>query len=163
MTKRPGAGIGLLVALVILLGGCASTGGQERSSTDYSENMGRVLYSTLMEGMQTILPRYNLALERREEQFSTLHFQTEWKPREVTAEEEQNNVIQAQERLVLRGRRTGTEPDGEGLFRVRLEAQNRVRSRSRSDWHPAPVPDEFVERWREIATELTLEIRTGVR
>ena len=157
--------IPLLVPALVLAGGCASTGGgaPDEPSATFEEEMGRVMVPLLEEGLLKIFPKYNLAIRRREEQYSTLYYETEWRPREVTAAERQQGVVDARQRVILRGRRSSTDPSGGGVFRVSFEAENEVRTELSPSWHPAPAPDAFFEFWREVAMDLTMEIRAGVR
>ncbi|MBW3534260.1 MAG: hypothetical protein KY453_03420 [Gemmatimonadetes bacterium] len=152
-----------LVALLLV--GCASVGGAgpDEPSSTFDEDMGRVMVPLLEAGLFKILPKYNLAIRRREAQFNTLYYETEWRPRGLTPAERDEGVVDARQRVVLRGRRTSTDPSGGGVFRVNFEAENEVRTQLNGSWHPAPAPDAFFDFWREVAMDLAMEIRVGVR
>lgn len=149
----------------MVVAGCASAGGAapDEPSATFQEEMGRVMLPLLEEGLLKIFPKYNLAIRRREAQYGTLYYETEWRPRELTATERELGVLDARQRAILRGRRSSTDPSGGGVFRVSFEAENEVRTRADENWHPAPAPDEFFEFWRDVAMDLTMEIRAGLR
>lgn len=155
----------LLLMSLALPAGCASSSGGEgdEAADTFEEQVGRVLFGLLREGMDKILPKYRLAVRRAEEQYATLYYETEWQERVVTPEEEARGVVEARQRAIIRGRRVGQTLDGEGEFRVTLTAENQVRTETDPSWHPTPAPPSFFEHWRTVYSDLRLEVQTGVR
>lgn len=154
---------GLLV-LLVAVGGCASSGGGgSDDASEYQKNLGRLLAGPLQEGMDKILPKHQIAVRRTEFTASTLYWEGEWMSREATAEEREEGVTDARQRLLVTGRRTGYDPSGAPLYRVTFVAENEVQTEATSSWHPAPAPAAFHDHWSTVGRDLELEVRAGVR
>jgi hypothetical protein len=120
----------LWVLIALAVAGCASSGGGGGSGeeTDFTHSLGRVSYAVLNQGLDRILPRYQYAVRRREEQFSNFYIETDWKVREPFADEQAEGYTAARTRLVIQGRRS----DGP-VFRTSVQVENHVRSASTHD------------------------------
>ena len=52
---------------------------------------------------------------------------------------------------------------GSAVYRVTFEVLNQVRTNLSPEWHGGSIPREVVERYREVLTDMELELRTGIR
>jgi hypothetical protein len=55
------------------------------------------------------------------------------------------------------------ELDGGAQYRVSLDGEYEVSGGLSSDWRAAPIPEEAEDAFDQVYSELSLEIRTGVR
>lgn len=154
----------LLVLPLLLVAGCASAGNGS-SSSGYTENLGRQVYGTLREAMDKILlQQHGYRIQRSEEQYGSLYYETIWEPRSPTTEERARGITRLRHRILIRGRRVGDDPaTGGALYRVTFEAENQAQTETSSSWSPSPVSQELRDQMGEIVTDLNLELRTGVR
>ena len=155
------------VAAVTVYGGlgagCASSGVQGYTETLWREDMGRITQGTLEDGLEKMIRKYGLRLDRDEVRGRDLYYELGWRPRDLYAEEEAAGVTKARNRIVIRGRRLEDQFDGSGIFRFSWEVQNEVSTAETPEWHARLIPPEVVEAFRPIYSDLTLEVRTGVR
>lgn len=155
------------VAAVTVFGGiaagCASGGVQAYTETLWREDMGRITQGTLEDGLDKMIRKYGLQLGRNEVRGRDLYYELGWRPRELYAEEEAAGVTRARNRIVIRGRRLEDQFDGSGIFRFSWEVQNEVSTDQTPEWHARAIPGEVVEEYRPIYSDLTLEVRSGVR
>ena len=142
---------------------CASGGVQGYTETLWREDMGRITEGTLEDGLEKMIRKYGLRLDRDEERGRDLYYELGWRLREVLAEEEGAGVTRARNRIVIRGRRLENQFDGSGVFRFTWEVQNEVSTSDTPEWHARAIPAEVVEEYRPIYSDLTLEVRAGVR
>jgi len=147
---------------LVVAGACATGGGGTSQRTSWREDMGRLTQSTLRAGVEKIFRKHAVRIGRTESTARDLYYESVWQPREVMATEEVNGVTNARNRIVLRGRRVQSDMGG-SVFRVTWELQNEVTSLTASDWHPGIVPDQVMEQYRPVYSDLVLETRTGVR
>ena len=91
-------------------------------------------------------------------------YESQWMPRAPTPAEAAEGVTAARNRVMIRGRRIEGELDMvSSVYRVTFEVNNEVRSALLPDWHPGPMPDAPMERFRRVLSDMNLELRTGVR
>jgi hypothetical protein len=119
--------------------------------------MGRVTRGTLEQGLEKIVLKHALQMNRTEARGRELHYETVWMTRGVLPSEEAAGVTNARNRIVLTGRQSMQ------VYRVTWELQNEVTSVSADGWHPDVLPPEVIERFRPIYSDLMLEVRTGIR
>ncbi len=143
--------------------GCASGGVQGYVETLWREDMGRITEATLEDGLDKMIRKYGLQLDRDELRGRDLYYEFSWRTRELFAEEEAAGISNARNRIVIRGRRLEDQFDGSGIFRFTWEVQNEVTSADTPAWHSHVMPPEVVEKYRPIYSDLTLEVRSGVR
>lgn len=150
----------LAVATVggLFASGCASGGVQAYADTLWREDMGRITRGTLEDGLDKMIRKYALALDRSEEAARDLYYETAWDTRDILAAEELQGVTHARNRIVIHGRRLEA-----GVFRFNWEVQNQVTTAEIPEWHANAIPPEVVEEYRPIYSDLMLEVRTGVR
>lgn len=150
----------LAVATVggLMAGGCASGGVQGYAETLWREDMGRITQGTLEDGLDKMVRKYGLRLNRQEEAARDLYYETAWATRDVLAVEEAQGVTNARNRIVIQGRRLEA-----GVFRFSWELQNHVTTADTPEWHAHLIPPEVIEEYRPIYSDLMLEVRTGVR
>ena len=138
--------------------GCASGGVQGYAETLWREDMGRITQGTLEDGLDKMVRKYGLLLNRQEEAARDLYYETAWTTRDLYAVEEGQGVNSARNRIVIQGRRLEA-----GVFRFSWELQNQVTTAATPEWHANLIPPEVVEEYRPIYSDLMLEVRTGVR
>lgn len=141
-----------------LFAGCASGGVEAYAETLWREDMGRITQGTLEDGLDKMVRKYALRLNRQEEAARDLYYETAWSTRDLLATEETQGVTNARNRIVIRGRRLEA-----GVFRFSWELQNEVTTTMVAEWHAHLIPPEVVEEYRPIYSDLMLEVRTGVR
>ena len=151
------AGVGVFGA------GCASGGVSGYTETLWREDMGRITRPTMEDGLDKMVRKYALQLNRSDVRGSDLYYEFAWQPRDPFAEEEATGVTKARNRIVLRGRMLEASFDGSGVFRFTWEVENEVTSADTPEWHANLMPAEVVEKYRPIYSDLTLEVRSGVR
>lgn len=145
------------VLIPCAMAGCASMSGGVRDATTYTADLGTVAFESLTRGMEEVLvDRYGFALAQREAQYASVYYATEWS--EIAEEERGSDaaVTAARERIVIRGRRS------DGYYRVSFHGERRIRTRTRPEWHRAPIPGAFERRMDEIVDALDMAIRSGV-
>ena len=155
------------VAVVAAAGGfgvgCASGGVQGYTETLWREDMGRITQGTMEDGLDKMIRKYGLQLDRDDERGRDLYYELAWRTREILAEEETAGVTRARNRIVIRGRRLEDQFDGSGIFRFTWEVQNEVSTSDTPEWHARVIPAQVVEEYRPIYSDLSLEVRSGVR
>lgn len=155
------------VAAVTVFGGfgagCASGGAQGYTETLWREDMGRITQGTMDDGLDKMIRKYALQLNRREVRGRDLYYEFAWQPRDLFAEEETTGITKARNRIVIRGRMLEASFDGSGVFRFTWEVENEVTSADTPEWHASVMPSEVVEQYRPIYSDLSLEVRSGVR
>jgi hypothetical protein len=156
------------VAVVTVVGGfgtgCASGGVSGYTETLWREDMGRITQATLEDGLDKVVVRkYGLLLNRDEVRGRDLYYELAWETRDIFAQEEVAGVTNARNRIVIRGRRLEASFDGSGVFRFTWEVENEVTTADTPQWHASLMPAEVVEKYRPIYSDLTLEVRAGVR
>ena len=151
-------GLPALLLLCVVALGCASGGGvASRSQQHWREDIGRVTRGTLERGLEKIVLKHALQMNRTEAGGREIYYETQWMTREVLASEQARGVTNARNRIVLTGRQSMQ------VYRVTWELQNEVTSVSADGWHPDVLPPEVIERFRPIYSDLMLEVRTGIR
>ena len=150
-------GLPVLLLLCVVASGCASGGVASQSEQHWREDMGRVTRGTLEQGLEKIVLKHALKMNRTEARGRELYYETVWMTRGVLPSEEAAGVTNARNRIVLTGRRSTQ------VYRVTWELQNEVTSVSADGWHPDVLPPEVIERFRPIYSDLMLEVRTGIR
>lgn len=155
----------LLVLPLLLLAGCASSGGPDLPDTSYDDQLGRQVLSTLREAIdKVLLQQHGYRIQRTEEMYSSLLYETIWVSRTPSAEQRTEGVTDLRHRIVIEGRRVGDDAGtGGAIYRVTFEAQNEARTQANSAWARFPVDQEFRNDMAQIVTDLNLELRTGVR
>jgi len=157
---------GRWIALLALMtiAGCASSGGSRSERTTYQEDLGRLLAGPLDDVRLEMFNRHSVGLARNEVTTRSILYESLWMPRDVTQGEVLNGVIGARNRVVIRGRmiEQGLEPSA-NVFRVTFIVENQIRTETTVEWHPGPLPDPALERFRELLSDMKLELNTGVR
>ena len=155
------------VAVVTVVGGfgagCASGGVSGYTEALWREDMGRITQPTMEDGLDKMVRKYALQLTRSEVRGSDLYYEFAWQPRDPFAEEETTGITKARNRIVVRGRVLEASFDGSGVYRFTWEVENEVTSADTPEWHANLMPAEVVEKYRPIYSDLTLEVRSGVR
>ncbi len=164
----PGCGA-LAIGLVMAVTACASSGVSPGSEGVWREDMGRMSRETMVAGLDRIVRKHALKVDREQERNREFVYELAWISRDVTAEEEVFGVTDARNRIVIRGRTSGgvaggTDADvmSREVYRVSWELQNEVVSVTNPEWHSGRIPELVVERFRPIFADLGMEIRSGL-
>lgn len=150
------------VLLMPLVAGCASGGVSSRAANMWREDMGRVTRVTLETGLDKIVQKHALQIARTQDSSREIYYETIWMGRDVLADEEVRGVTNARNRILLKGRRLESTMAGAGVYRITWELENEVTTAGVDGWHPDVVPDQVVEDFRPIYSDLMLEVRTGL-
>ena len=158
---RPAALV-LALSAGFLSAACSSGGGSGgiQDPSVYEEELGRVAIQDLTAGLDRILQKHNYDITRREEIYSTVYYETLWKPREVQPDELSQGVVGARSRVIVEGRRGGGEGD---IFRVFMKFENQAQLSGSGAWQAFPVTDDARSIYREVFGDLQMETRAGVR
>jgi len=131
-----------------------------------SGGMGRVDVITFMGVLDAVLvQKYGLTMKRRAEQLNAAYYETEWAPREPSAEEITTGVTETRHRIVLQGRRLDSStPSGSAvLFRMSLTIEHEVRTIEHPEWHPGPALNQaFLDRMRALDGDLRAAAREAL-
>lgn len=151
------------VALVcVLAAGCATGGVSSQNANLWREDMGRVTRVTLETGLDKIVRKYALQIARRQDSSREIYFETLWGERDVLADEQARGVTHARNRILVKGRRLESTMGGAGVYRITWELENEVTSMGIEGWHPDVVPEQVIADYRDIYSDLMLEVRTGL-
>ncbi len=154
----------LLVCLpcVMILAACASGGGGGLSNR-YTRDLGRHLVPTLEEARQKVWTKLNWDLQREQVEYQNVYWESAWRPFTPPAGPAVSGPTDGRVRVIIRGRRMVEELDGGAQYRVSLDGEYEVSGGVSSDWRGAPIPEEAEDAFDQVYSELSLEIRTGVR
>lgn len=160
----------LAVGLVIATTACASGGASPGSGGLWREDLGRMSKETMFAGIDRIVSKHALKVDREEERNREFVYELAWISRDVTAEEEVFGVTDARNRIVIHGRTSGGVDSGTGselmsgrMYRVTWELQNEVVSVTNPEWHSGRIPEAVVERFRPVFADLRMEIGSGLQ
>ena len=167
--RRRGSGwlpFGMLATgLVLGMTGCGSGGSSSPGSEGvWREDMGRMSRTAVAAGVDRIVGRHALKIDRQGDRSREFFYEFAWTSRDVTAEEQIFGVTDARNRIVIQGRTSGASgiasaPD---LYRVTWQLQNEVVSVTNPEWHPGRIPEVVVERFRAVFSDLEMELRSGL-
>ena len=157
------AWVAVVTAVGVFGAGCASGGVSGYTETLWREDMGRITRGTLEDGLDKMVRKYALRLERDEVRGRDLYYELGWRTRDLFAQEEAIGVTKARNRIVIRGRMLESSLDGSRVYRFSWEVENEVTTADTPAWHANVIPEEVVEQYRSIYSDLTLEVRSGVR
>jgi hypothetical protein len=147
---------------VMILAACASGGGGGLSNR-YTRDLGRHLVPTLQEARLRVWSKLNWNLQREQVEFQNVYWESEWRGFNPPEGAAVSGPTDARVRIIIRGRRMVEELDGGAQYRVSLDGEYEVSGGVSADWRAAPVPDEAEDVFDQMYSELSLEIRTGVR
>lgn len=138
---------------------CASSGGEGGAlENKYTHDFGRLLLPALEDGRNRVWSRHNYHLNRQEQDYNSVYYESQWRPWAV----EDGAWTDARIRIVIRGRRVASELDGSGLYRVYADGEYEVTDASGA-WQPQPPPEAVRKEFDKVFGDLALEVRTGVR
>ena len=161
-TGRPRvAGIALVVMLLGIVAGCVTAGAGPVSQNFWREDLGRLNTATIDDALAKVVQKHALRLEQRYDQGGEVRWELSWIPREVVAEEQLRGVVNARNRIVIRGVELGA--GNVDNYRMTWELANEVTTQTDTNWHPDIVPASIIDKFRPIYSDLRLEVRTGVR
>ena len=156
----------VLLPAVVSAAGCASGGVTPGSEGVWREDMGRMTKATVVAGLDRVVRRHSLKVDRQEDRPREFYYELAWIPRDVTAEEEVFGVTSARNRIVIEGRTSGaggTDPGaGVVVYRVTWKLRNEVASVTNPEWRSGRIPESVVERFRPVFSDLVMEVRSGL-
>lgn len=168
----PGSGFAAAVRGLVLppalvaAAGCASGGVTPGSEGVWREDMGRMTKATVVAGLDRVVRRHSLKVDRQEDRPREFYYELAWIPRDVTAEEEIFGVTDARNRIVIEGRTSGAgggDPGaGLGVYRVSWKLENEVVSMTNPEWRSGRIPESVIERFRPVFSDLAMEVRSGM-
>jgi hypothetical protein len=150
---------------VLLMAGCASAGGGTGAGAvqGYTRDLGRLLIPTLEAARQKIWAKYNWHLYREQVEFQNVLWESEWRDFNAPEGAAVTGPTEARGRVVIRGRRVAGELDGGSQYRVTFVGEYEVRGGATTEWRPASLPEDADDVFAEVAGDMALEVRTGVR
>jgi|GEM_PF-417353 len=159
--RRLKRGSGQLAAAgLLLLGGCASTGG---AGPTQSWDLGLATPGDASQKSIEVLRNYRFEVER-EEGPPNIYILTRWQQRPPLQDEAALGADLAQTRFIVEARARRRNPQGEDLFTVRLRVENRLRlDGPTSDWVEHPITDDFRIFASEVAGDIRASLQTGIR
>ena len=157
MRSRTVAG---LLSAVVILAGCASGGGGGLSDpSQVRQDMGRGTYQDVLAAVDKILEtKYSYTIQRFEENYNNIWFETEWHSAEALADERESGLVRTRTRIVIEGRRGAND-----TFRLRFTASCESLREGSQEWERLPVSGDREEEIRRILSDMDMEIRSGVR
>ncbi|MEM1126138.1 MAG: hypothetical protein AAGI71_05750 [Bacteroidota bacterium] len=161
MTHRLPLGVlATLLAVGLLLAGCASSG-TARSSQIYRTNLGTtVLPSLINESQEVLINRYGYRYNRQETQDEDVLLETEWRLIQPTADERALGVEEVQTRIIVTSRPRNRLA---GTISVRFVGEVQAVLPGSVDLQMLAVTAEREDYFREVSNELEQRITTGVR
>ena len=119
---------------------------------------------TLVVGVEKIVQRHTLKIDRDEDRPREIYYELAWIPRDVTSEEAVFGVTKARNRIILQGRVAGTTSvtTAADTYRVTWELHNEIASVVKPEWHTGRIPEAVIENFRTIFSDLSMEVRSGV-
>ena len=136
---------------------------REATRSYWREDLGRLNPATLAAGVEMIIQKHSLRIDRREQSAQELYYESNWVERSVLVEESLVGVTNARNRFVIRGRALEPEFGGGTVYRVTWELHNEVTTRIGRGWHPAVLPEAVKEDFQPVYADLFMEVRTGVK
>lgn len=154
--------VGLLLAFVLLLAGCASAGaGGSRGMT---WDLGVATPRDAMDKSVQVLRNYQYDIERQDGP-PNIYITTRWRQRIPFEDEQEAGIEMAQTRFVVEARPRTRNPEGQDMYTVRIRAENMVQmTRDAGDWESeGPVTTEFRAYASTIADDIRSSLATGIR
>ncbi len=152
----------LVFPCALVLAGCAAGAGGG-ANPRYTRDFGRLLVPTLEEARLKVWAKHNWHLRRDENESQNVYWESEWRPFQPPEGAAITGPTEARGRIILRGRRVAGELDGGSQFRVTFVGEYEVRGGASPDWRPVEPPEDAVDVFEKVSSDLSLEVRTGVR
>jgi len=127
-----------------------------RSQSSFNERSGQVTESDLYLVLPRILARHGFFIRSGERVSRNLIFETEWRNRQLFADEQSEGITAARTRLRFLATWSGK------LYSLRLMIDNEIQ-RGNGQWIPGHRGQEFMEYARQIAHDIRTEIASGMR
>ncbi|MGH7457172.1 MAG: hypothetical protein ACRENG_37830 [bacterium] len=164
MQKSASRGI-LLLLMMLVIGGCAaSSSGSKSASLKYTADLGTATTFDFREKSQRALNKYQYVIERFEEYGNILYLETQWKDREVFADEQTSGVVEAKSRIILEARPfTRSSAGVTKLNKVEFAGENLVIFENTQTWASVPMTPMCKAYFKRFADDLRTEFRTGFR
>jgi hypothetical protein len=125
-------------------------------SAIFNERTGQVTESDLYTRLPRVLARHGFFIMESDRFYNGLSFTTQWRLRNPFPDEEVLGATAARTQVRLRAMKGGT------LYTLRLQVENMIRIAS-GEWIHIPLEDDVLEYAREVATDIRMEIASGMR
>lgn len=159
--------LGILSVLLLLFGflSCSSTksGKTRENPVRFKERIGRVTKVDFQNKSRMVLvSRHHFQYEREENSEGQLYVETLWRFRTPFDDELASNVSEARSKIILTAYpRELTNPAG--LWVASIEGRNEVKLEGGQGWVTLPLTEEAKKYFANIAEDLRIEYRMGVR
>jgi hypothetical protein len=148
----------VLLSVLVLASGCASTGG----SAQFRRDVGSATGPDALERGAMVLREYHYEVVRQE-QTPDLVMETHWLPRAVFDDERALGIGDAESRVLITGRQRIDTLLG-SLYTLTMVVENRVRPVDNDQWVETINTRSFSQYAERMAKRLEEELRTiGVR
>jgi|GEM_PF-2133777 len=152
----------LMGSALLVLSGCASAdrSGRRIHAHDpevFRERTGFVTESDLFDRLPRVLARHGFFIVEADGDSQFFFLKTQWHERVPFEDERTRGAVMARTRLSFRAVRNGR------MYSLTLEAHRMIETSSSEDWVPTPIYAEAMAYLEEIASELRLELASGIR
>ena len=150
----------LLLGIILFIStGCSSS--ERVAQNTYRANLGTATETDIVNQVPRILDRNNFTIYRQEVTLDGVYMETDWKERDLFADEVAQGITEARSRIFVRARPRTAQASS--LQSVNMEVENHVRFEGVDDWDRTVITDEATEYFRTIERSIRTELATGIR
>lgn len=150
----------LLLGIILFISvGCSSS--ERVTQNTYRANLGTATETDIVSQVPRILDRSNFTIYRQEVTLDGIYMETDWKDRDLFADEVAQGITEARSRIFVRARPRTAQASS--LQSVSMEVENHVRFEGIDDWDRTVITDEATEYFRTIERSIRTELGTGIR
>lgn len=150
----------LLWGATILFGsGCATVGqygGTGVGSAIFNDRTGQVTESDLYVRLPRVLARHGFFIVANDRFYNGVTFETQWRLRDPFPEEQARGATAARTQVRFRATHGGS------LYSLQLQVENMIQIAS-GEWIHIPLDEDALHYAREVASDVRLEIASGIR
>lgn len=157
----------VIAAIALSMIACGGTGGGSlsKSATKYRKNLGTCRKGQFTDALRQILfTKHNFqdsgdTRDLRQQ----LEYRTEWKPRFPFDDEKALGIVKVESKIIMGAKSSGSiaSLSGEASYKAYLEAENRVKYATSTDWEPGPMTAEAKKFFRDIADDMEQEFKSA--
>jgi hypothetical protein len=149
------------LGLVAALYGCTAARSGAGAAT-FERDVGTGSQSDVEREVEQTIFKHQFVIQQKNET-PPLFWETRWRPRAPTPEEEELGISNAQVRLLVRARSRGGQIGLGQLFVVTLTIENQVQQLGSDDWEQGVATDSYREWAAELAEDLRQRLDVGIR
>lgn len=158
---RPG--LLVLIALLIGLPGCVSSGGTGTDGT-FRQRIGVAAPADIIrETENTLVSRYGYRFDRKVTTSEDLRFITQWNNHSPLEDEQERGIAQSRTRIFVNARPRSRAGGEVRTYTVIFEAEYQVQKQGNPEWVSVSVPPDRTEYLEDIADYLEGQVASGVR